>query len=278
MRAPKFFKSAAAADVEGAQARLTAARTELVASRAKLQCLEEQRVAAEDYETAQDLEKQADLQRWEIDRMAKAIPGLETELAAAAAVRRQKLIHHHRSTIAAIYPRLRAALDAAADIQTEARKARDAAIADLGDHFVQGNIPAIAYAGFLFPDLIHIWASEMDKVFDPEAYARAAQKVKAAVATPLPAPRPQPESDIGRRRVVVLGEDPGRAPKRARNYDDTTPLEPGEVRVRVLRAGYTPSDNAPQCDRGQVIRLRRLACERAVAAGAVEIVEEGVSA
>lgn len=64
----------------------------------------------------------------------------------------------------------------------------------------------------------------------------------------------------------------------ARAADDISPLSDGECRARVLRSGYSPRDDAPQCTRGQLIRLPRATAERAAAAGVLQIIEEAATA
>src|SRR5215470_1305727 len=78
---------------------------------------------------------------------------LEPRLAAAQAEAQRQALAKHRQIMAGLYPRLRAAIDAAAAVQMDAIRARDAAIAQLGEGIVQQHLPPLAYLGFLLPDL-----------------------------------------------------------------------------------------------------------------------------
>jgi hypothetical protein len=59
----------------------------------------------------------------------------------------------------------------------------------------------------------------------------------------------------------------------AREGDDLAPLEPGQARVKVMRHGYSPSDDRPHCSYGQIARMPLGPAERAADRGAVLILE-----
>lgn len=61
-----------------------------------------------------------------------------------------------------------------------------------------------------------------------------------------------------------------------RALDDVTPLGPSEARVKVLRSGFSPADDRPQCCHGQLIRMALDTAQRAAGTGAVEIIEKYV--
>lgn len=89
---------------------------------------------------------------------------------------------------------------------------------------------------------------------------------------PEPQPGPQHAVRTGHPDTVGAGVV---VPPRPRAPDDLSPLEPGEVRVRVMRAGYeTP--NGKQCDAGQVVKLPADVAQKAMANKAVETVEMNV--
>ena len=68
---------------------------------------------------------------------------------------------------------------------------------------------------------------------------------------------------------------PDPASLRARRLpDDLAPLAADEVRAKVLRAGFSPADDRPQCAFGQIIRMPRATAERAVEAGVIELVQD----
>jgi hypothetical protein len=103
--------------------------------------------------------------------------------------------------------------------------------------------------------------------------------------TRIPTPKPLPTSAFRKRallphqrapitdsaRAVRLGDGAPGIHRAERTPDDLAPLEPGQARVRVLRAGYSPADNRPQAHYGQLLRMPIQAAQRAE--GAIEIVE-----
>jgi hypothetical protein len=133
-------------------------------------------------------------------------PELEQRLAAAKAeAQRQGLARHH-AAIAAFAPKLIAAVEAAAVLQVEAIRLRDRAEAELGTQLVTGNIPHLAFAGLLLPDLVQIWAHELRRAYDPPsaprapfgritATATAIAKRAVAAAAPPPTPNRQLRND-----------------------------------------------------------------------------------
>jgi hypothetical protein len=58
-----------------------------------------------------------------------------------------------------------------------------------------------------------------------------------------------------------------------RAADDLGPLGPGEVRVKMLRGGLPPSDDAPACHLHQKIRMAVETAEHRAALGLLEIIE-----
>jgi hypothetical protein len=100
-----------------------------------------------------------------------------------------------------------------------------------------------------------------------------------ALAPPAPAPRrtklaPTPERAPKSTQgpLYLSGGVPSLAPPPPRFPDDTAPLNAGQARVKVLRAGFSPADDRPQCAYGQIIRMPRHVAERAAASGVVEII------
>jgi hypothetical protein len=111
----------------------------------------------------------------------------------------------------------------------------------------------------------------------PPAREKAAPPVQASGArTRMPHQRPKLTDSA--RTVSPADSAPGRH-SAERVPDDLAPLEPGEARVKVLRAGYSPADNRPQCSYGQVVRMPLGLAARAEDRGALVIIEaapEGV--
>jgi hypothetical protein len=71
--------------------------------------------------------------------------------------------------------------------------------------------------------------------------------------------------------LVSLADAAPGAHTAQRMPDDFAPLEVGQARVRVLRAGFSPADDRPQTHYGQILRMPIQAALRAE--GAIEIVE-----
>ena len=228
----------------------------------ELDRLQTERLAAGSFDQAETLDRQIRAAQWEIDRAAAELPGLEAELDAARAEKRRAALIYHRRRIAAIYPRLKSAIEAAADVQVEAIAAREAAARDCGEQLVQLAVPALAYRGFLLPDLVKLWVSEQERVW--------AAPWSPPVPQPVAPPRPLPsakERDLTRRQPSGLGHDqpkiggtvPPRSPSassaaRERGEGislppaappsvpreprkDPAPPAPGERRIRFVRSG-----------------------------------------
>jgi hypothetical protein len=111
---------------------------------------------------------------------------------------------------------------------------------------------------------------------DPRASGRPA----AAPTKPLPSSVPLgngPRLSHQRARItdsartVTLADAAPGIHRAERTPDDLAPLEPGQARVRVLRAGFSPADDKPQSHYGQLLRMPIQAALRAE--GAIEIIE-----
>jgi hypothetical protein len=77
----------------------------------------------------------------------------------ARAAEQRIALARHRQAYAAIYPRLKQAIFAAVEIQHEAIRAREAAIAELGEGICTVHLPHIAYNGLLLRDLVAMWTA-----------------------------------------------------------------------------------------------------------------------
>lgn len=79
-------------------------------------------------------------------------------------------------------------------------------------------------------------------------------------------------SDPGSRRRTPATPHQNRTAPRA--PDDWSPLGSGEVRARVIRPGYSPTENIQNCAGQQIIKLPEDIAKRACANKAIEIVSE----
>jgi hypothetical protein len=164
---------------------------------------EAQRFAADWLHAAsQDAAEQFDRQRREalrlIERDTARMPGLEARVVAAKAEKQRQGLARHRAAIAAFVPKLVRAVEVAAEVQVEAIKLREAAVAELVENVVAATIPHLAFNGLLLPDLAAMWRHEVERMFAPPA-AHAPRPVaapapaKASALKPIaapPAPRP----------------------------------------------------------------------------------------
>jgi hypothetical protein len=248
---------------------ITVAKAKRAAAQHEIERLEGVRVGAESYEDAQAAETRLGRVRWEVSRIDALLPQLEARLVSARAVKQRDALARHLAAARAMYPKLRQAVEAASATQAEAIKVREAANAELGESLVSVHIPIVAFRGLLLPDLVAMWRNEMDRVFA----VPVAQPAPVAVVAPKVQPVAQKQPAAPKPRAVRFVEPASSAPRRPRNPDDMAPLMPGEMRVKVLRPGFTPGDDQPQCDGQQVIRMPVEAAKLALANGAVEIVE-----
>jgi hypothetical protein len=232
------------------------------------------------------IERQIDRATTRLEKLGLAEAGLREQLAMAKAALHRKAIERCRAQRLALYLKFRPVLEAVAALQREIIAQDMAACAEIGEHTARRELPMLIFRALLMPEFVATWIHEMDRAF-PARSSRAAVAAPAALA-PKPAlattkdesaptlkrpPARKPATDS--QHGIRLNEWPPPAPPRERGSDDTSPLAPGEARVKILRAGYSPSDDAPQCDRGQVIKISIAAAERALNAGAVEILARG---
>jgi hypothetical protein len=261
-------------DAAALAAELRAARTEGARALDEAERLEAARLTAATFAAAEDLERQAAAARWRADKAAAGLPDLEARLATVQAKERAEALERHRQRQRTVYGKLRVALLAAADAQMEAISADKDACRELGEHVARSHLPPVAFRGFLFPDLVGIWIVENDRQFAAQKPAQA----RKAAAPSAPKPRQylphekRPHTDASRAVSLALSDQAH--PKKPRTPDDLSPLENEQVRVRVSRSGYSPADDLPQCQYGQIIKMPRGAAQRAADAGAVEIIEE----
>jgi hypothetical protein len=132
------------------------------------------------------------------------------------------------------------------------------------------------YRGFLFPDLVDIYKTENDRVFAIPA-SKPVKPAKAAVPAAQSAARQylphERKRAIDTPRTVSLALDDRPTQKQSRPADDMSPLAPGMARVRVMRPGFSPADDRPQCHFGQIVVMPLGAARRAAEKAAVEILE-----
>lgn len=231
-------------------------RAEGLASCAERDKLTAERALAETFEDSERIDAAVKRSAWQIDRAGARLSELEDRLAVASAATKMATLRRHRVRMAAIYPRLRAAITAAIEIQSEAVAARDAAVKELGsEHAVDANIPRLVYQGLLFQDLFSLWTTEQDRVWSAPWSAPAPPLRSAPLRAPMTkaeveAARELPTVSPRQKSVTRPGGDrpkPAAAPaprplapiaKRALRHDP----EPnaGERQVLILRSHSRP--------------------------------------
>jgi len=237
------------------------------------------------------IERDIDHAATRIEKLDVAEAPLRARLAAAKATAHRAAITRHFEIIAARFGRVREAILAAEAEMALLMQERVAAGAEVGEHVVNREIPVFAFAGFLGLGFVPPWVSKCDaalaaaraaregslagapavpKLNTPENVAQAAQRLAHGVRPRLPHERQQITDS---QRGETLSPDAGHArpTPRSRPPDDLTALQPGEVRVKVLRAGFSPRNDLAQCAFGQIIKMPRSAAERVE--GIVQILE-----
>jgi hypothetical protein len=149
--------------------------------------------------------------------------------------------------------------------------ARAAAVREVGEHAIAA-FPVFVFGGILGQGFAASWAAEFDSRLESFRAPRAPRP--AATAKTEAAARPKKPASLQHPIGLNSGvEIPPKLFGAKRAPDDEAPLKPGQVRVKVLRHGYSPADDRPQCHFGQLIQLPRTTAERVAAAGVVEIIE-----
>ena len=117
-----------------------------------------------------------------IERDTARIPELETRVVAAKAEKQREGLARHRAAIAGFVPQLVAAVEAAAKVQVEAIRLREAAVAELGENVVAAAIPHLAFNGILLPDLVAMWRHEGRSRSSSPGYGRSTAARRSAGA------------------------------------------------------------------------------------------------
>lgn len=216
-----------------------------------------------------------DIERLELrlEKIDLAEGPLREQLAAATAAERARRWQDFRDRYQEVAQHFIADARKVITAHAELRRIKDTARRDGFEHDVTQLAPPPSMGGSALcaPDLVDIFERAIAGVHftRPVAVSR--------VSAPRPAPAP-PRShavmiDTISRRQIGGDEGPEHAPPLP---DDEGPLEPGEMRARVLRGGYQAPDGQSQV--GRRIRLSREIAIRAAAAGAIEIIDDPVPA
>ena len=229
---------------------------------------------ADDFGSAERLSREAAAARWRAERIAKQFPELEARLALIKTKERQAAESQLRSEYR---ERTGAYIEAIRQLAKAARASvafDTSACATLGEGRARVLFPPITYAGIVKAEFLDDWLARMEVLLAPPTPRKASRptSAKAAVVPPKSFDG-RPEGSLQHGIVAYAGHDVTALMTAKRVPDDTSSLLPGESRVRVLRAGYSPADDRPQAHFGQILKLPRKTAEAAAAAGVVEILE-----
>ena len=255
-------------ELDAALAQLGRDREAASATRAEL---EERRKRAllddESGATIRKLDAEIELVNIALEKLGVAEQPLRERLAAAQAAARRRRWKEIRSAGLEAAAAFSAAARAAAAAHEKYIQVRETATREgfTQEASTLPPTPNINGAALLAADLLDLF----DRACSTPA-SENVQPIKVAAKAPRRAPAP---ADAMSPHGVRLA--PG-APiaKAERAADDLGELGAGEARVRVIRAGFSPSDHLPAAARGQLVRMPGAAARVAAAAGAVELIEE----
>jgi hypothetical protein len=198
---------------------------------------------------------------------------------------REKLprIAGHARELASIARNLIKTLNTAAALNSAAALAFQNARSDLGDEFAMRYLNQVVFNGLIREDLVAVFAREIlaqlastDRKLSgivpiaEDQLARVAESRRESVAV-LPAPTKKAPPN-------AVPSASAEGPQSSALPPEDEPLTEGQVRVRVLLAGWPPADDKPACRVGQHVVLARKHAEYVATRGCVEIIEEFVPA
>ena len=218
-----------------------------------------------------------DIERTEtrLKKIDLAEPGIRTRLTAAQATARKAAEPGFVEEYSKAFADYRGALLALVDAHQRQENIRVRAGQVLGGSRVDVLMPAFAYRGVMTIDHVQMWISRNSRELLTSAENASAPRVRESAAQPVQVEKAQHESLQHGIYMAHGVEMPSLTAPRA--PDDTAPLHADQVRVKILRAGYSPRDDSPQCVYGQIIRMPRRVAEYVENMGIVEIIEGAVS-
>jgi hypothetical protein len=278
-------------------------REEGAAASASRDELRGKRQQAATYEEAEALAGRIARLDWEIEHSAARLDFLEVALAQTRGEEQRTALARHHWAFAALYPRLRRAISAAAEIQGDAIRAREAAVVELGEGLVAIHLPHLVYNGFLLHDLVKIWTAEQDKIWavpwQPPALVpavrpaarskpsrsgdetrphRAATEIArpgtGPVLYPDTFPRTMETPEAARRREIAARRPAPPAPaaptrpRRVPRKDAAPAADSDQVLVRICRSGVTLADGF-HCAAGDLVALAAEDAKGLILSGAV---------
>jgi hypothetical protein len=138
---------------------------------------------------------------------------------------------------------------------------------ELGEGVVQANIPTVAFMGLLLPDLIDIWAGELDRALAARHAAPPPAKAPAASRRP-----DHPDGNAHARGAVSLNRPPSPSLRVRRALRRDTEAGDNEQLVSMLRGGVEIAGD--QTIAGDLISVPVETAKKLVAAGAAEFADD----
>ncbi len=262
-------------------AKISENRARTAAAEVSIDRLTAESEAAENFEAARATEERITRLRWDVRTLVRALPELEAELAAARSEKQNAAIVKHQIAAAALWAKLKKAVETAAALQAEAITARNAAEAEIGGNAAAQYLPVVVYRGFVLPEFVSIWAAETDRVvaaMQPPAAAHL--RIAPKTAPPAFGPGAIGVGDLDRiggrtadRTAVLVRKPPPDPVLRAAPSPPSQPVA-GYVEMVVSRGGYTTPDGF-QRSRGEHIFLPAETAKIAAGNGAIEFVTRG---
>jgi hypothetical protein len=273
-----------ASELDSLNAALVQLRRDRAAATAQLTALNAERRQAlldDASDAALDkLERQIDRKTIHLEKLSISEEPLKLKIAAAKKVALDAAVARHFDIIEKAHRKYCSSLRQADTDQGVLAYYRDAAQAECGERAVV-HIPLMVFGGLLGHGHAQTWDEETTQ--DMKA-ARRTQDAIAATEVPLTPnvpkvllAKPVPKKPAPSMQHIVTDITGQRSKDRftaVRTVDDLSPLQDGFVRVKVLRAGWCPADDVPQCHFGQIVKVGRAKAVHAAATGALEILQE----
>lgn len=231
---------------------------------------------------AQPQDRQRELQQRAFDAAEKR-KRLQQQLVLARQRERLPRIAGHAQKLKSIARNLIDALNAAAAVNSAAALAFQNARRDIGDELAMRYLNQIVFNGMLREDLVEAFAKQTlaqltstDRKLSGIVPISEEQLAAESRSEPVAVFRaPSQKSTTGEVQQSTVTGIPFVGHVLAPDVEE--PLCEGQVRVRVLLAGWPPADDKPACKVGERVVLARKHAEYVATRGCVEIIEEFVT-
>jgi hypothetical protein len=215
---------------------IAALKAEASEASAEIERLNQERRFAASYDEARAIDDRMARQIWITEHAAALLPELELRLAAARAADQAAALARHKDALLELYPRLKAAILAAVDVQEAVIAARQTAIRELGEGVVTARLPQILFAGYLSRDLVvDIWQRENDLVIGELARQPQQRAARPAIAPPPPRAK-------SKTTAPAAHTPPTRRPARPLRADPPPTDGQAQIQIVFLKNGVDVGD------------------------------------